>query len=95
MFPGDLYVHADLHGASSVIIKNNSSKDEIPPKTLNEAGTMAICYSAAWEARVVTSAWWVHHNQVFYSCSCFILNKSDKNFLKTCLAQSNLLVFVL
>merc|ERR1712142_1462764 len=25
---------------------------------------MAICYSAAWEARVVTSAWWVHHNQV-------------------------------
>lgn len=62
--PGDLYVHADLHGASSVIIKNNSSKDEIPPKTLNEAGTMAICYSAAWEARVVTSAWWVHHNQV-------------------------------
>eukprot|EP00111_Clytia_hemisphaerica_P007746 TCONS_00022497-protein len=60
---GDLYVHADLHGASSVIIINHG-KGDIPPKTLNEAGTMAICYSAAWDARVVTSAWWVHHNQV-------------------------------
>ncbi|KAH9381700.1 hypothetical protein HPB48_011970 [Haemaphysalis longicornis] len=36
----------------------------VPPKTLNEAGTMAICYSAAWDAKVVTSAWWVHHHQV-------------------------------
>ena len=24
----------------------------IPPKTLNEAGTMAICHSAAWDAKV-------------------------------------------
>ncbi|XP_002735180.1 ribosome quality control complex subunit NEMF-like [Saccoglossus kowalevskii] len=60
---GDIYVHADLHGASSVIIKNPTGAD-IPPKTLNEAGSMAICYSAAWQARVVTSAWWVYHNQV-------------------------------
>jgi predicted ribosome quality control (RQC) complex YloA/Tae2 family protein len=61
--PGDLYVHADLHGASSVIIKNTSDA-EVPPKTLNEAGTMALCHSAAWDAKVVTSAWWVHHHQV-------------------------------
>ena len=40
--PGDLYVHADLHGASSCIIKNPSG-EPVPPKTLNEAGTMAIC----------------------------------------------------
>jgi len=60
---GDLYVHADLHGASSVILKN-PSKQPVPPRTLNEAGTMAICYSAAWQARVVTSAWWVYHYQV-------------------------------
>lgn len=25
---------------------------------------MAICYSAAWEAKVITSAWWVYHHQV-------------------------------
>ena len=36
----------------------------VPPRTLNEAGTMAVCYSSAWEARIVTSAWWVHHHQV-------------------------------
>ena len=36
----------------------------MPPKTLNEAGTMALCHSAAWDAKVVTSAWWVHHDQV-------------------------------
>jgi len=37
---------------------------EVPPKTLNEAGTMAICNSAAWDAKVITSAWWVRHDQV-------------------------------
>ncbi|XP_071961778.1 ribosome quality control complex subunit NEMF-like [Antedon mediterranea] len=60
---GDIYVHADLHGASSVIIKNTTGQP-VPPKTLQEAGVMAICYSVAWEARVVTSAWWVKHDQV-------------------------------
>ena len=36
----------------------------VPPKTLNEAGVMAVCYSSAWEAKVTTSAWWVYANQV-------------------------------
>lgn len=63
MGPSDLYVHADLHGASSVIIKNPSGKP-VPPKTLNEAGHMAVCYSAAWDGRVVTSAWYVESSQV-------------------------------
>eukprot|EP00052_Salpingoeca_macrocollata_P016748 m.135237 g.135237 ORF g.135237 m.135237 type:complete len:341 (+) comp20157_c3_seq2:219-1241(+) len=60
---GDIYVHADLHGASSVVIKNPSG-GEVPPRTLNEAGTMAIVQSAAWDSKVITSAWWVHHDQV-------------------------------
>ena len=51
MRPGDIYVHADLHGAASVVIKNPSGKP-VPPKTLNEAGNMAICYSAAWDIKV-------------------------------------------
>ena len=38
--------------------------EEVPPKSLNEAGTMAICNSAAWDARVITSAWYVKHDQV-------------------------------
>ncbi len=49
--------------ASSVVIKNPSG-NEIPPKTLNEAGCMAVCYSVAWEAKVLSNAWWVYHNQV-------------------------------
>lgn len=44
MRSNDVYVHADLHGASSVIIKNHMGNEmPVPPKTLNEAGTMAIC----------------------------------------------------
>jgi predicted ribosome quality control (RQC) complex YloA/Tae2 family protein len=62
--PGDVYVHADLSGASSVIIRNKVKKGEIPPMTLNEAGSMAVCYSNAWDAKIVVSAWWVFDHQV-------------------------------
>ena len=41
---GDIYVHADLHGASSIIVKNTSSNNRIPPRTLQEAGLMAVGY---------------------------------------------------
>uniref|UniRef100_A0A2R5LNK1 Putative rna-binding protein n=1 Tax=Ornithodoros turicata TaxID=34597 RepID=A0A2R5LNK1_9ACAR len=87
MKPGDVYVHADLHGASSIIIKNPGG-NPVPPKTLNEAGTMAICYSAAWDAKVVTSAWWVYHHQVsktaptgqFLTPGAFMI-RGKKNYL--------------
>ncbi|KAJ3368709.1 hypothetical protein GGF31_006133 [Allomyces arbusculus] len=74
--PGDVYVHADLHGAPSVVIKNLGSKStenesgpsqgwpEIPPSTLAQAGTMALCQSRAWDSKIVTSAWWVWWHQV-------------------------------
>jgi predicted ribosome quality control (RQC) complex YloA/Tae2 family protein len=39
---GDIYVHADLNGASSVVIKNPSGK-EVSPKTLNE-GKMNVTF---------------------------------------------------
>jgi predicted ribosome quality control (RQC) complex YloA/Tae2 family protein len=61
--PGDLYVHADLHGATSVIIKNLTG-NEVPPRTLQEAGLLACCHSAAWEAKVPAPAYWVKHDQV-------------------------------
>lgn len=61
--PGDLYVHADLTGASSVVIKNPSG-NPVSPKSLAEAGAMAVAYSIAWDSKVITSAWWVHHDQV-------------------------------
>lgn len=85
--PGDIYVHADLHGATSCVIKNSTGVP-VPPRTLTEAGTMAVCYSAAWDARVITSAWWVHHNQVsktaptgeYLTTGSFMI-RGKKNFL--------------
>ena len=40
----DVYVHAEIQGASSVIIKNPDTTGQIPipPKTLNEARQMAV-----------------------------------------------------
>ncbi|XP_042371347.1 nuclear export mediator factor NEMF-like, partial [Plectropomus leopardus] len=83
----DIYVHADLHGATSCVIKNPSG-DPIPPRTLTEAGTMSVCYSAAWDAKIVTSAWWVHHHQVsktaptgeYLTTGSFMI-RGKKNFL--------------
>ncbi|XP_050988498.1 ribosome quality control complex subunit NEMF [Labeo rohita] len=84
---GDVYVHADLHGATSCVIKNPTG-EPVPPRTLTEAGTMAVCYSAAWDAKVITSAWWVHHNQVsktaptgeYLTTGSFMI-RGKKNFL--------------
>ena len=47
----DIYVHADLHGASTVVVKNPTAAP-VPPKTLNEAGQFAVCFSAAWDSKV-------------------------------------------
>ena len=52
---------------------------------------MAVCYSAAWEARIVTSAWWVHHQQVsktapsgeYLTTGSFMI-RGKKNFLPPC-----------
>ena len=64
MKPGDVYVHGDLHGASTVVVKNSQPGQDIPPRTLEEAANMAVCYSTAWEAKIVTRAWWVRPEQV-------------------------------
>ena len=63
---GDVYVHADLHGAPSVVIKNNPSTPDapIPPSTLSQAGSLSACASSAWDSKAVMSAWWVNADQV-------------------------------
>jgi predicted ribosome quality control (RQC) complex YloA/Tae2 family protein len=63
---GDLYVHADLSGAASVIIKNNPENPDapIPPSTLSQAGALTVCTSTAWESKAVMAAWWVEADQV-------------------------------
>merc|ERR1712137_114451 len=87
MQKGDLYVHADIHGASSCVIKNPSG-NVVPPSTLEQAGQMAICRSAAWNAKVVTSAYWVYSHQVsktaptgeYLTTGSFMI-RGKKNFL--------------
>ncbi|XP_066585470.1 ribosome quality control complex subunit NEMF homolog [Prorops nasuta] len=87
---GDLYVHADLTGASSIIIKNPGGA-AVPPKSLAEAGIMAVAYSIAWEAKVIAGAWWVHHDQVsktaptgeYLTTGSFMI-RGKKNYLPPC-----------
>lgn len=50
--PSDIYFHADLHGAASVICKNPTG-GPLPPMTLAQAGTFALCHSGAWKSKYV------------------------------------------
>ncbi|GFR49968.1 hypothetical protein Agub_g12107, partial [Astrephomene gubernaculifera] len=85
---GDVYVHAELHGASSTIIKNPQPDQPIPPLTLQQAGAACVCRSRAWDSKIVTSAWWVHQHQVsktaptgeFLTTGSFMI-RGKKNFL--------------
>jgi predicted ribosome quality control (RQC) complex YloA/Tae2 family protein len=77
---GDAYLHADVHGAASCILRakrrraSGSNGDDKPgsgteilplsAQALREAGNFTICHSAAWTSRIVTSAWWVEAHQV-------------------------------
>ncbi|KAI0124732.1 fibronectin-binding protein A N-terminus-domain-containing protein [Xylariales sp. AK1849] len=87
---GDIYVHADLHGAPSVIIKNNPQTPDapIPPSTLSQAGSLSVCSSSAWDSKAGMSAWWVNADQVsksaptgeFLPTGSFMV-RGKKNFL--------------
>ncbi|KAI1343212.1 fibronectin-binding protein A N-terminus-domain-containing protein [Xylariaceae sp. FL0016] len=87
---GDLYVHADLHGAASVVIKNNPSTPDapVPPSTLSQAGSLSVCSSSAWDSKAGMSAWWVTADQVsksaptgeFLPTGSFMV-RGKKNFL--------------
>jgi predicted ribosome quality control (RQC) complex YloA/Tae2 family protein len=87
---GDAYVHADLPGAASVIIKNKAGTPEapIPPSTLSQAGSLSVCTSNAWESKAIMSAWWVNADQVsktaatgeYLAAGDFSI-RGEKNFL--------------
>jgi predicted ribosome quality control (RQC) complex YloA/Tae2 family protein len=64
--PGDIYVHADLHGAASVIVKHPPpGEPAISEVTLREAGQWAVVYSKAWRAGLAAAeAFWVTPEQV-------------------------------
>ncbi len=63
---GDIYLHADLHGASSVVVKSaGPGQGPIPERTIDEAGRWAVAFSKAWRAGLASAtAFWVTADQV-------------------------------
>jgi len=69
-------------------VKNIDPSKPVSPVTLHEVGHAAVCHSAAWNAKVLTSAWWVHANQVsktapsgeYLSTGSFMI-RGKKNYL--------------
>ena len=64
---GDRYVHADIHGAPSCIIKNINVSGKtipIPDESLQQACTFSACYSRSWKQFAEAQAYWVHPEQV-------------------------------
>ncbi|KAG0276904.1 hypothetical protein BGZ95_006853 [Linnemannia exigua] len=84
----DIYVHADIHGAATVLIKNPSDKEPVPPSSIYQAGIMSVCQSKAWDSKIVTSAYWVRADQVsksaptgeYLTTGSFMI-RGKKNFL--------------
>jgi hypothetical protein len=68
--PQDAYVHADMHGAASCVVRNPSTSPTAASMlptlalTLNQAATYSAALSSNWKGSLSTSAWWVHASQV-------------------------------
>ena len=61
--PNDIYLHADIHGASSIAIKLEGS--ELNDTLLKESGEFAASFSSAWSMGFTTQdVFWVHPDQV-------------------------------
>lgn len=91
----DVYLHADVAGASSCIVRGKSTSIQatatngISPQALSEAGHWTVCQSAAWKKKMITSAWWVYAHQVsktapsgeYLTTGSFMI-RGKKNYLK-------------
>ncbi|KAJ3404813.1 hypothetical protein HDU80_002320 [Chytriomyces hyalinus] len=53
----------------------------IPPLTLHQAGTLCVVHSRAWEAKIVTSAWWVCGEAIMRHGGVAPISKGEKNYL--------------
>lgn len=64
MKDNDIYAHAEIHGAPSVIIKRNG-EEPIGEQSLKEACEFALCFSKAWPSKIAGgAAYWVRPHQV-------------------------------
>ena len=61
--PNDIYLHADIHGATSTAIKLNGHK--LNDNLLKESGEFAASFSSAWSKGFTSQdVFWVHPDQV-------------------------------
>ena len=61
--PNDIYLHADIHGATSTAIKLNGNK--LNDNLLKESGEFAASFSSAWSKGFTSQdVFWVHTDQV-------------------------------
>lgn len=84
----DIYLHSDIHGAPSVVIKSEGKK--IPESTINEAASLAASFSSAWSKGFGSQdVYWVHPDQVsktpesgeFVAKGAFII-RGARNFVR-------------
>ncbi|KAL2843214.1 telomere recombination-domain-containing protein [Aspergillus pseudodeflectus] len=87
---GDIFIHADLDGATPIIVKNRggASSSSISPTTLSQAGNLCLATSTAWDSKAIMSAYWVDASQVSKTAEAGdllpvgeFLIKGEKNFL--------------
>jgi predicted ribosome quality control (RQC) complex YloA/Tae2 family protein len=66
MKKGDAFLHADIQGAATVVVRNDPRTPDapIPPSTLSQAASLVIACSSAWDSKAGMSAWWVSATQV-------------------------------
>ncbi len=84
---GDRYVHADIHGAPSVVVR---MEKECSEQSLKEAGQFSLCMSKAWSANIGSgAAYWVTPEQVsktpqageFLAKGAFVI-RGKRNYFK-------------
>ncbi|MGZ7047460.1 MAG: ribosome rescue protein RqcH, partial [Methanobacterium sp.] len=84
----DVYLHSDIHGAPSVVIKSQGK--QIPESTINEAASFAASYSSAWAKGYGSQdVYWVHPDQVsktpqsgeFVAKGAFII-RGSRNYIR-------------
>ncbi|KAM7459005.1 hypothetical protein BLSTO_00224 [Blastocystis sp. subtype 1] len=71
---GDVFMHADVYGAATVVIRNYMSvpagSDTIPARcrisevSLQQAAVFALCHSVSWDNNLISKVYWVFDHQV-------------------------------
>ncbi len=89
----DIYLHADIHGASSIAVKVGGN--EVSDNTLQESGSFAATFSSAWSKGFSSQdVYWVSPDQVsktpeageFVAKGSFII-RGNRNYIRSAKVQ--------